>query len=121
MYAIRSYYGLLLGLVLLVGRAAQVQLLEGDRWAEAARARRTDQIVLAARRGTLYDRHGTSLAVTQETYRVGVAPNELRRPTADWDLVARRLGRITSYNVCYTKLLRERLERAVCNSASTHQ
>lgn len=85
-------WGLLLGLVLLVGRAAQVQLLEGDRWAEAARARRTDQIVLAARRGTLYDRHGTSLAVTQETYRVGVAPNELRRPTADWDLVARRLG-----------------------------
>lgn len=85
-------WALLLGLVLLVGRAAQVQLLEGDRWAAAARERRTDRIVLPARRGTLYDRHGTVLAVTQETYRVGVAPNELRRPNADWALIARRLG-----------------------------
>ena len=85
-------WGLLLGLMLLVGRSAQVQLLEGDRWAAAARARRTDRIVLPARRGTLYDRHGTPLAVTQETYRVGVAPNELRRPNADWTVIARRLG-----------------------------
>jgi len=85
-------WALLLGLALLVGRAAQVQLLEGDRWAAAARERRTDQIVLPARRGTLYDRHGTPLAVTQETYRVGVAPNELRRPSADWSLITRRLG-----------------------------
>ncbi len=84
-------WALLLGLVLLVGRAAQVQLLEGDRWAATAQARRTDRIVLPARRGTLYDRHGTPLAVTQETYRVGVAPNELRRPRADWALIARHL------------------------------
>lgn len=85
-------WSLLVGLALLVARAAQVQLVEGERWAAAARARRTDRIVLPARRGTLYDRHGTPLAVTQETYRVGVAPNELRHPTADWALIGRRLG-----------------------------
>src|SRR3989442_6777735 len=49
-------------------------------------------MVLQARGGALYDRHGTPLAVTQETYHVGIAPNELRDPTADGALISRRLG-----------------------------
>jgi len=85
-------FGVLLGLALLVGRAAQVQILHGRRWAEEAQAQRTERIVLQARRGALYDRHGTPLAVTQETYHVGIAPNELRDPAADGALISRRLG-----------------------------
>src|SRR6266704_1940495 len=84
--------GVLVGLALLVGRAVQVQILHGRRWAEEAQAQRTERIVLQARRGTLYDRHGTPLAVTQETYHVGIAPNEVRDPTADGALISRRLG-----------------------------
>src|SRR5216117_1454452 len=83
-------FGVLVGLALLVGRAVQVQILHGRRWAE--QAQRTERIVLQARRGALYDRHGTPLAVTQETYHVGIAPNELRDPTADGALISRRLG-----------------------------
>jgi len=85
-------FGVLVGLALLVGRAAQVQILQGRRWAEEAQAQRTERIVLQARRGTLSDRHGTPLAVTQETYHVGIAPNELRDPVADGSLISRRLG-----------------------------
>src|SRR6266702_812018 len=85
-------FGVLVGLALLVGRAVQVQILHGRRWAEEAQAQRTERIVLQARRGTLYDRHGTPLAVTQETYHVGIAPNELRDPPADGALISRRLG-----------------------------
>src|SRR3989449_585560 len=85
-------FGVLVGLALLVGRAVQVQILHGRRWAEEAQAQRTERIVLQARRGTLYDRHGTPLAVTQETYHVGIAPNELRDPAADGALISRRLG-----------------------------
>src|SRR5258707_7853710 len=85
-------FGVLLGLALLVGRAAQVQILHGRRWAEEAQAQRTERIVLQARPGGLYDRHGTPLAVTQETYHVGIAPNELRGPAADGALISRRLG-----------------------------
>src|SRR2546422_10034575 len=85
-------FGVLVGLALLVGRAVQVQILHGRRWAEEAQAQRTERIVLQARRGALYDRHGTPLAVTQETYHVGIAPNELREPTADGALISRRLG-----------------------------
>src|SRR5881296_3624570 len=83
---------MLVGLLALVVRAGQVQLFQGSRYAAEAKAQRTERIVLEARRGALYDRHGTPLAVTQETYHVGIAPNELRDPTADGALISRRLG-----------------------------
>lgn len=76
----------------LLSRAAYVQLYQGGRWAKAAAAQRTTREVLQARRGALLDRNGVPLAVTQEYYHVGIAPNEVaaRRPTAR--LVARNLG-----------------------------
>jgi cell division protein FtsI (penicillin-binding protein 3) len=83
--------GLLAALAALVLRAAQVQLVEGRRHAAEAAAQRTERIVLEARRGTLSDRHGTALALTQETYHVGIAPNELRDPRGDAALLARQL------------------------------
>jgi cell division protein FtsI (penicillin-binding protein 3) len=82
---------MVLGLIALVGRAAQVQLIQGSRWSTEARVQRTEHIVLAARRGALSDRHGKPLALTQETYHLGVASNELRDPERDPDLLARQL------------------------------
>jgi len=83
-------------LVCIAGRAAQLQLLEGRRWAEEARAQRTEHVALPARRGALTDRHGTPLALTQETYHVGVAVNELRDPAKDVPRIARRLRLATA-------------------------
>ncbi len=74
-------------LLILLARAGQVQLLQGSRHAATARSQRTERVELAAQRGTIYDRNGTPLALTQRVYRVGVAPNELR----DADHVARLL------------------------------
>ena len=82
---------LLGGLALVVLRAGQVQLLQGTRYAEEARTRRTVRIALEARRGGLYDRNGVAIALTQETYHVGVAANELRDPTRDAAAIARAL------------------------------
>ncbi len=84
--------GIMVGLALVVARAAQLQLLEGRKWAAQAREQRTVTEVLRARRGTLYDRHGGALALTQEFYRVGVAPNELREPSRAARAVAAALG-----------------------------
>ena len=84
---------LLVALAALLLRAGQVQLVQGSGWADSATARRTERKVLEARRGSLFDRHGTPLALTLETYHVGVAPNELRAPARDAALLARRLGR----------------------------
>ena len=83
--------GLGLALVALVLRSAQVQLVEGRKYAAVAKAQRTERVVLEARRGTLYDRHGLGLALTQETYHLGIAPNELRDPARDAATIARRL------------------------------
>jgi len=82
---------ILAGLGAVVLRAAQVQLLQGRRYAEAARTQRTEHITLEARRGGLYDRDLTAIALTQETYHVGVAPNELRDPARDAQTLARAL------------------------------
>ncbi|HEV8510579.1 MAG TPA: penicillin-binding transpeptidase domain-containing protein [Gemmatimonadales bacterium] len=83
--------GIAAALLALVVRAGQVQLVEGRRYAAAAQAQRTERVVLDARRGTLFDRHGTAIALTQETYHVGIAPNELRDPTRDVARIARQL------------------------------
>jgi cell division protein FtsI (penicillin-binding protein 3) len=83
---------LALGLLVVVGRAAQVQIFQGKRWAEEARESRTEVRRLEARRGTLYDRNGLPLAVTQEFYRVGIAPREVTDPTRLTRAAARQLG-----------------------------
>lgn len=82
---------LLLGALAVVGRAAQLQLVQGARWrAEAERARK-ERVVLPARRGGIYDRNGDALAVTQEYFEVGIAPNELRSPVRDARTIAKAL------------------------------
>ena len=49
-------------------------------------------MVLPARRGALYDRNGMPLAITQEFYHVGVAPNELEDVRTAFVLLVRNLG-----------------------------
>jgi len=83
--------GLAAALVALLFRAGQVQLVDGRRYAAAAKAQRTEHVVLDARRGALYDRHGTAIALTQETYHLGIAPNELRDPSRDIGTIVRQL------------------------------
>lgn len=82
-----------LGVAAVVARAAQVQLIEGARYRATAEAQRTEQVVLPARRGALYDRNGVPLALTREMYHVGVAPGELRDPRRDVPNIAAALGR----------------------------
>jgi cell division protein FtsI (penicillin-binding protein 3) len=79
---------LLAGLGAVVLRAAQVQILQGGRYSEEARAQRTVRLTLEARRGGLFDRDGSAIALTQESYHVGVAPNELRDPARDAAAIA---------------------------------
>ncbi len=83
---------LALGLLAVVGRAAQVQIFQGRRWAAEAEESRTEVKRLEARRGTLYDRNGLPLAVTQEFYRVGIAPREVTDPTRLTRVAVRQLG-----------------------------
>jgi cell division protein FtsI (penicillin-binding protein 3) len=80
------------GITAIVLRAGQLQIFEGPRWSREAEAQRTERAVLPARRGTLYDRNGVPLAVTQEFYHVGVAPNELADRRGAVRLLGSQLG-----------------------------
>jgi len=83
---------LVLGAIVVIGRAAQFQIVEGAKWRAEAERTRLARKVLLARRGGIYDRNGTALAVTQEVYDVGIAPNELRDRAQDARTIARALG-----------------------------
>jgi cell division protein FtsI (penicillin-binding protein 3) len=82
---------LVLGAVAVIVRAAQLQLLQGPRWkAEAVRSR-LERKIQPALRGSIYDRNGTALVVTQESYVIGIAPNELVDHRQDARTIARAL------------------------------
>jgi cell division protein FtsI (penicillin-binding protein 3) len=80
------------GILAILTRAAQLQLVEAERWEREAARQRTEKVVLPARRGALYDRNGVPLAITQEFYHVGVAPNELEDVRAAFVMLVRTLG-----------------------------
>lgn len=83
--------GFVLAIVAVIGRAGQLQLVQGSQWAAQAAESRTEHDSLPARRGTLFDRGGTPLAITQEFYHVGMAPREITDRTALVRAAARAL------------------------------
>ncbi len=85
-------FGFAIGVVALLARAVQLQIVDGEQWAKEAETKRTERRVLPARRGALYDRNGIPLAITQEFYHVGIAPNELDDPGAAFRAIVRSLG-----------------------------
>ena len=79
------------GVFLVLGRAAQIQLIEGAEHARTAAAERTERVRLAAPRGEVFDRNGVPLALTHSVYHVGVAPNELVDTAAVIAMLAEQL------------------------------
>lgn len=69
-------FWLLMGCVV-VARAVVVQVGQGDRWQVAAQAQQRETLEVPAPRGSILDRNGNTLAASNITYRVGVAPREL--------------------------------------------
>ena len=85
-------FGFAVALLAVIGRSAQVQIAQRERWAGEAERQRTVRAVLPARRGSLYDRNGVPLAITQEFYHIGIAPNELEDIRTAFLLLVRNLG-----------------------------
>jgi cell division protein FtsI (penicillin-binding protein 3) len=83
--------GLLVAVLAVLGRAIQLQFVQHDRWAGEANRQRQTRVELPARRGALLDRRGVPLAVTQEYYHVGIAPDQVTSRRALVALVSRQL------------------------------
>jgi len=75
--------------VAIVGKAAQVQLLQRDRWVARAVHQHFTDAALPAPRGTITDASGRVLAESRDLLRVNVAPREL----SDRDALGRLLRR----------------------------
>jgi cell division protein FtsI (penicillin-binding protein 3) len=73
---------LLLGLIV-VSRAAVVQVGQGSRWEAAAQAQQGETLEVPASRGSILDRNENPLAASNVTFRVGVAPGELEEGSRD--------------------------------------
>ena len=84
--------GLGLALLAAVVQAGRLQLVRGSEFASEAARARTVREVLPARRGAIRDRNGVPLAITQEYYHIGLAPNEFADPAGAVRTVARALG-----------------------------
>ena len=78
--------------LLVLGRAAHLQLVRGGELAERARQERTRTREIEARRGTIYDRNGAQLAVTRTKYHVGLALDQVRDTAKVIARVARQVG-----------------------------
>ena len=77
---------------LIVARAAQVQVAQGPFWREQAARQHHTSVEIAAVRGSVLDRSGVELAISRETFRVSVAPRELRDVESVTRLLAETLG-----------------------------
>lgn len=77
--------------LLIIGRAVQLQALEGDKWSRIAKEQHRARVLLPARRGGIFDRDGVPLALSRETYGIAVAPRELRDPRAAADALVETL------------------------------
>lgn len=78
--------------LLVLGRAFQLQALEGEKWARYAAEQQQTRAPLPARRGAIYDRDGVPLALTSESFSIAVAPRELADPRGTAAKLSNALG-----------------------------
>ena len=62
----------------ILARTFQLQVLDGDEWRGRAITQHETRVPLPAQRGAILDREGRELVVSRTTYRIAVAPLELR-------------------------------------------
>lgn len=73
-------------------RLVQVQAVDAGELASQSRDQRLRRVVLAADRGTIYDRDGRELAVSVDAVTVYANPREISDPVAAAHLLAKPLG-----------------------------
>ncbi|MBC7093822.1 penicillin-binding protein 2 [Candidatus Bipolaricaulota bacterium] len=83
---------LALGGLAVVGRLVQLQVVEHGRWVTVAQSVQEDVIELPARRGTIYDRHGSPLACDVPAYSIALDGFHVTKPELLVDLLVEELG-----------------------------
>lgn len=76
---------------LILGRAAQVQIVQGSSWKELAHLQHRTEEKIPGKRGSIVDRNGIELGVSRERFRVSVAPREIKNVSSVTKLLAQSL------------------------------
>jgi len=79
----------------LIGRAAQVQLLERDEWRSRARAQQLAPVRLPAPRGRILDMNGDVLVESRQLLKVSIAPREVAADVQRAGDGAQRMAMVT--------------------------
>ena len=82
----------LVGGLAVLGRAAQLQILEVDQWRTIAAQQHSTSSEVPGARGTIVDRDGIPLALTRERVKVSIAPGELADRDAAMTALKTTLG-----------------------------
>ena len=69
-----------LAAAVVIVRAAQLQIVQGGEWQERADRQHRTTSAVPAPRGTILDRNGTPLAISQPRVKISVAPREVLEP-----------------------------------------
>jgi cell division protein FtsI (penicillin-binding protein 3) len=78
--------------VLVAGRLAQLQLLDGHRYVQFGESQRVKPVTLPAERGSLFDRDGNDLAMSVPQHTVWADPRLVTNPQAEAAALAPVLG-----------------------------
>lgn len=91
--------------MILVGRVAWVQVVDGASLKKAATQQQTRDNIITSKRGTIYDRNNKELAVSASVEMVTVSPREIQDADSA-ELVSRELAEILSlsYDDVYKKV-----------------
>jgi cell division protein FtsI (penicillin-binding protein 3) len=81
----------LLGFMLVGVRALDLQVLQGDEWAERAEKQHQRIVPLTPQRGTIYDRNGAELAVSVEVDSIYAEPRKIKDSAGTAKSLARAL------------------------------
>lgn len=78
--------------LVVAGRLVWMQVVSHDELSRKAEANRQNVIDLHARRGTIYDRNGNVLAMSEECRTIYCNPQEVREPYLTAEVIAAHLG-----------------------------
>lgn len=89
--AVLSFLVILAGAAV-TARAAQIQLVQAERWKDRAADQTVRRDTLPAARGGIFDRNGRALAISREEYDAYFAPAEVRDRDAAAEAIVRTAG-----------------------------
>ncbi|HWR43473.1 penicillin-binding protein 2 [Sporomusa sp.] len=102
----KSFLLIIIGVfVILIGRLAWLQLLQGPQFKMLAEENRIRQIAAHAPRGTMYDRNGAVIVSSRPSFAISIIPNEYTNP-----------AEVTPFLATLTRLSAEQITKMLADS-----